>query len=158
MTTRDDAFDLDAIEKRVRARILPCEGGDPFGSCGAPCTKRCVGGNQDCRITRCDAHAPESSWGCIHDWETIDDGVEDALQLLQWLRLPTEVQALRVLSSTFEEDEPWSLWSALERLADAAEHTLTVHDCDAHGHEGVRYALTAARRVLARVRQLKAQG
>lgn len=61
MTTRDDAFDLDAIEKRVRARILPCEGGDPFGSCGAPCTKRCVGGNQDCRITRCDAHAQEGS-------------------------------------------------------------------------------------------------
>lgn len=150
--------DLESLEARVRARILPCEGGDPFGSCGAPCTKRCVGGNQDCRLTRCDAHAQEGSWGCIHEWETIDDGVEDALQLLQWLRLPSEAVALRVLADTFEEGTAWPLLSVLERLADAGDHLLDGHDCDAEANEEVRFAIASSRKIAARVRQLKAQG
>lgn len=45
--------------------------------------------------------------------------------------------------------EPWSLLSILETLAEAADHLLTVHDCDRHGWEGVSHARDAARSVVA---------
>jgi len=46
-------------------------------------------------------------------------------------------------------DQPWSVPSIVKRLCDAAEHLLRVHDCDAHGHEGVKAALDAGREWLA---------
>lgn len=38
------------------------------------------------------------------------------------------------------QGQPWNLLSVLVKLADAAEHLLTNHDCDAHGHEERRSA------------------
>ena len=46
---------------------------------------------------------------------------------------------------------PWPDRDLLTRLAAAADHLLTVHDCDCAGHEEVRAAVTAAR--AARTRQ-----
>jgi hypothetical protein len=45
-------------------------------------------------------------------------------------------------------DSPWPLKEVLQRLADAADHLLGEHSCDAHGYEGVGYARDAARRIL----------
>lgn len=42
-------------------------------------------------------------------------------------------------------DEPWALYRIVERLADAADHLLRDHDCDAHGYEAVNAARDAAR-------------
>ena len=39
----------------------------------------------------------------------------------------------------------WPLHMVVWRLANAVDHLLHDHDCDAHGHEGVLYALQAAR-------------
>jgi|SRR5208283_615451 len=44
--------------------------------------------------------------------------------------------------------EPWPLYDVLTRLADAADHLLRDHDCDTHGHEGIKEASEAARRIL----------
>lgn len=44
-------------------------------------------------------------------------------------------------------DTPYPLADVLTRLADAADHLLKAHDCDAHGYEGVGYARDAARRM-----------
>jgi hypothetical protein len=41
--------------------------------------------------------------------------------------------------------QPWSLRDVLARLADAADHLLDAHCCDAHGYEGVIEARNAAR-------------
>ncbi len=40
---------------------------------------------------------------------------------------------------------PWPLPAIVWRLANAVDHLLHDHDCDAHGHEGVLYAMQAAR-------------
>jgi hypothetical protein len=45
----------------------------------------------------------------------------------------------------------WPLHSVLARLAEAGEHLLDEHDCDGHGHEEVRFAVDAARAMLATV-------
>lgn len=45
----------------------------------------------------------------------------------------------------------------LARLADSAEHSLTEHDCDHHGHEGDRAAIAAARRIVAQARAARAK-
>jgi hypothetical protein len=42
-------------------------------------------------------------------------------------------------------DQPWPVPDMLARLADAADHLLTVHSCDRHGYEGVQHAIVAAR-------------
>lgn len=42
-------------------------------------------------------------------------------------------------------DSPWPLSDVLTRLADAADHLLRDHDCDAHGWEGVTVARDKAR-------------
>ncbi len=47
--------------------------------------------------------------------------------------------------------EPWSVPDTLAKLADAADHLLKDHDCDAHGYEGVAAARDAARRMAARL-------
>ncbi len=39
---------------------------------------------------------------------------------------------------------PWSLLVIVERLRDAAAHLLQDHNCDIHGHEGIREAKIAA--------------
>ncbi len=43
---------------------------------------------------------------------------------------------------------PWPVREVLTRLADAADHLLLEHDCDAHGHEGVAAARDSARAAL----------
>jgi hypothetical protein len=40
--------------------------------------------------------------------------------------------------------EPWPLRSVVGRLSEATSHLLLGHSCDAHGHEGAKYALEAA--------------
>jgi hypothetical protein len=42
----------------------------------------------------------------------------------------------------------WPLHDVLEKLADAADHLLKGHDCDAHGHEVVQQAAIEARRIV----------
>ena len=46
---------------------------------------------------------------------------------------------------------PHPLWSILTTLADAADHLLGPHDCDGHGHEGIKYAAEAARALVERI-------
>jgi hypothetical protein len=46
-------------------------------------------------------------------------------------------------------DTPWPLRDVLTRLADAADHLLKDHSCDAHGYEGLGDARDAARRYAA---------
>lgn len=45
-------------------------------------------------------------------------------------------------------DTPWPLVSILKKLADAGEHLLDVHNCDDEGHEGIRIAVTEARKII----------
>lgn len=52
------------------------------------------------------------------------------------------------LQKTLRLDSPWSFISVLERLADAADHLLKGHDCDAHGWEGIGLARNAAREIV----------
>lgn len=42
-------------------------------------------------------------------------------------------------------DQPWSVTSTFVRLANAAEHLLDVHGCDAHGYEEVSESVKRAR-------------
>lgn len=51
-------------------------------------------------------------------------------------------------SDSSGKDTAWPLSMIVWRLANAVDHLLHDHDCDAHGHEGVLYALQAARRWL----------
>lgn len=39
----------------------------------------------------------------------------------------------------------WPIRDVLNRLAEAATHLLSDHDCDAHGYEGLQHAVVAAR-------------
>ncbi len=63
----------------------------------------------------------------------------------------TVVRPLQARVSTFEAalgyDTPWPLHEVLNHLADGADHLLRVHDCDADGHEHIRHAEQAARRI-----------
>lgn len=47
------------------------------------------------------------------------------------------------------KDTAYPLTEILRRLADAADHLLGDHSCDAHGYEGLGLARDAARRILA---------
>jgi hypothetical protein len=47
--------------------------------------------------------------------------------------------------------QPWSLRDVLARLADAADHLLDAHGCDAHGYEGVIEARDSARTAVAQL-------
>lgn len=47
--------------------------------------------------------------------------------------------------------EPWPTKDVLARLADAADHLLRDHGCDAHGYEGVNAARDQARSIAARI-------
>ncbi len=49
-------------------------------------------------------------------------------------------------------DTPWPVTDILTKLADAADHLLREHGCDAHGWEGVHAARDAARQRLAALR------
>ena len=44
-----------------------------------------------------------------------------------------------------DKDQPWPLRDIVAKLADAAEHLLHDHSCDAHGHEEIERALKRAR-------------
>jgi hypothetical protein len=47
--------------------------------------------------------------------------------------------------------QPWPTKDVLARLADAADHLLRDHGCDAHGYEGVGAARDQARAIAARI-------
>ncbi len=47
------------------------------------------------------------------------------------------------------EDTPWPLRCVIGQLVCASEHLLSDHDCDLHGHELVRHAITIATEILA---------
>jgi len=49
-------------------------------------------------------------------------------------------------------DQPYTVLDCLTQLADAAQHLLSDHDCDAHGWEGVTYVMRAARAHADRIR------
>lgn len=61
------------------------------------------------------------------------------------LKALEELERLRKLEAA---DTAWPLRDLLTRLADAAEHLLTAHDCDCHGHESARAAIAAARGIV----------
>lgn len=44
-------------------------------------------------------------------------------------------------------DDPYPLPDVLRSLADYAQHTLDVHNCDHHGYEGVMAAVERARQL-----------
>lgn len=61
-------------------------------------------------------------------------------------RHPTMGQALAFMGDPLTgTGTPWPLRDVLLKLADAADHLRTVHDCDAHGYEEVMEAARAAR-------------
>lgn len=49
------------------------------------------------------------------------------------------------LASLLRMVDPWSLVDTVERLTEGAEHLLHDHDCDAHGYEGLTFAVRGAR-------------
>lgn len=55
------------------------------------------------------------------------------------------VRGLYVRALLASSDSPWPLPDVLKKLADAADHLLSDHSCDAHGHEGVAQARDTAR-------------
>jgi hypothetical protein len=52
------------------------------------------------------------------------------------------------LEQVLRNDQPRPLRSILTVLCDAADHLLHGHDCDAQGHEEIRYTAIAARELL----------
>jgi hypothetical protein len=48
-------------------------------------------------------------------------------------------------------DQPYPLRDVLQTLTDAAKHLLDDHNCDQHGHEGIREAILAADRIRAAI-------
>ncbi len=70
--------------------------------------------------------------------------------LVNWLLLERD--------AVLRTGEPWPLVDILRKLADAADHLLTDHDCDAHGWEGVTCARDAARALLAKLESPEAGG
>ena len=78
----------------------------------------------------------------LHLGETIDRHLECHEKLME------AVKAL-VGSNT-----PWPLRDVLKTLADAAEHLLKDHDCDAHGYENVDEAVKLARQYTEKAREL----
>jgi hypothetical protein len=56
------------------------------------------------------------------------------------------------LRAAFGMDSPWPLLDVLARLADAADHLHTDHNCDTHGWETVRAAAEHARVYVDRLR------
>ena len=79
---------------------------------------------------------------------------EAQVDLLAWLAgaagfAPTDValdlEAAEDIALGGGAGTPWPDGDLLARLASAADHLLTVHDCDCVGHEEVRAAVRAAR-------------
>lgn len=67
-----------------------------------------------------------------------------------WPNIRDENARLReALDAVQALDTPYPLREVLEQLADAADHLLGTHSCDAHGYEGVGLARDAARRMVA---------
>jgi hypothetical protein len=65
-------------------------------------------------------------------------------------RAENEATLLRVeLLVETQNDQPWPVAQIVERLADAADHLMRDHDCDAHGYESVCAARDAGRAWLA---------
>lgn len=58
------------------------------------------------------------------------------------------------LETLIGNDTPWPLADVLARLADAADHLLSVHDCDMQGWEGVGVARDKAREIVAALRSV----
>ena len=61
------------------------------------------------------------------------------------VRAHTAEAALATLREAIGVSTPWPVADVLRRLADAADHLLSDHDCDAHGWEGVGIARDKAR-------------
>lgn len=60
----------------------------------------------------------------------------------------TEEDESESLSLNTGMGESWPLRDVLTRLVEAAEHLLDVHNCDGHGHEGIRDAVNHGRKYL----------
>jgi hypothetical protein len=54
-------------------------------------------------------------------------------------------EAFGKLRSAMGHGQPWSVPATLRRLAEAAEHLLDAHGCDAHGYEEVSGSVQRAR-------------
>jgi hypothetical protein len=69
---------------------------------------------------------------------------EEKLELAEETLEKIEAQHA-LLREILGQDQPWSVIDTLRRLADAAEHLLDVHGCDAHGYEEVSGSVARAR-------------
>lgn len=62
--------------------------------------------------------------------------------------LATTARLREVVRSVVRDDSPYPLTEVLTQLADAADHLLGAHSCDAHGYEGVGFARDVARSIV----------
>ena len=78
--------------------------------------------------------------------EHVPTMVEDRreCQACSWLWPCPTLRLLNVLRL----DTAFPLRDVLQRLAEAIDHLLDGHNCDCHGHEGIRYAQQAAQAAL----------
>jgi len=67
------------------------------------------------------------------------------------------MRGLYVRALLASADSPWPLPDVLKKLADAADHLLNDHACDAHGHEGLMQARDAARSILEKIAKANAR-
>lgn len=83
--------------------------------------------------------------GCdLVDWRTRAERAEARV-----VELEAEVSMLSRMTGA---DSSWPIHDVLWRLADAADHLLHHHNCDALGHEGIARARDAARDFVAGLR------
>jgi hypothetical protein len=73
------------------------------------------------------------------------DAVREAIGLSPFSSEPLSAFITRALAL----DTAYPVREVLEQLADAADHLLGTHSCDAHGYEGVGLARDSARRIVA---------
>lgn len=92
------------------------------------------------------AHARQEADEAFHKWLA----AANAGMLIRERRAEkaeAQVAALEAVAEAAGFSTPYPLTDVLEQLADAAQHLLDYHSCDTHGHEGIREAMIAARRI-----------
>ncbi len=100
-------------------------------------------GADDCRANAVDWRAERTARLAAEALVT----ASQAAQVTQTqARIEAEERAGR-LEAALGVGTAWPAGDVLTRLADAADHLLGSHSCDAHGYEGVTYARDAARRI-----------
>jgi hypothetical protein len=84
-------------------------------------------------------------------WNALDQQVKVNAELTR------ERDELRELvRELLADDKPYPLTDVLTQLADAADHLLNDHSCDAHGYEGVGIVRNIAREMVGIVAKARA--